>query len=317
MNTPTPLISVCIITYKRNERLLTLLNSLASQTILEQESIEIIVVDNLAAGSAKKVVDDFSGRYPDLALVYAIEPNQGIPLARNHSLLLASGKYVAFIDDDEKADSAWLEALYTCIEAHGADAVFGPVEPLLPSNAPSWIQKGRFYDRPHHKDGASVSTGRTSNALVRKKWLDKYNPPFDTDLRFTGGSDSAVFNRMLRQGAFFCWAENAIVYEFVDCERLNIKWLVMRAFRGGQGHAWRYAKNRSFSGRVVHLSYRSFLCIISIIMIPLVMPFGRHRSVWWLRKLFSNLGQIVAFLPYKYEEYKQSKAGDARNPNPR
>lgn len=300
-----PLISVCIITFKRNKNLTILLDSLAVQTIFSQKQVEIIVVDNHDAGSAKKVVEDFSQRYSGIRIIYEIEPEQSIPLARNHSVRMASGEYIAFVDDDEKVDTGWLEALYKCLEKNRADAVFGPIEPLLPSDAPDWIKKGRFHERPHHKDGTSVITGRTSNALVRKKWIEKYSLPFDPSLRFTGGSDSDLFTRMLRQGANLCWAEYAIVYEFIGKERLTIKWLVMRAFRGGQGHAWRYAVNRNLIGKMVHLFYRVCLIILAIIMVPITLPFGRHKSVWWLRKLFSNLGQIAAFLPYRYEEYKQ------------
>lgn len=305
MTPSIPLISVCIITYKRNENLTILLESIAQQTILAHRPVEIVVVDNHSTGFAKSVVDDFSRQYPNLWLIYEIEPEQGIPLARNHSVRLASGEYIAFVDDDEKTDKAWLEALYECIEKHEVDAVFGRVEPLFPPNTPDWIIKGRFFNRPYHKDGTPASVGRTNNALVRRRKLDQFDPPFDPSLRYTGGSDSDLFSRMFRQGGKFCWAEHAVVYEFVGRERLKLKWLVMRAFRGGQGHAWQYAKNRPLSGKIIHLIYRAALCFASILMVPLFLLFGRHKSVWWLRKFFSNLGQIAAFLPYKYEEYKQ------------
>ncbi|MBW1671865.1 MAG: glycosyltransferase family 2 protein, partial [Deltaproteobacteria bacterium] len=114
MNSQTPLVSVCIITYNRPEQLQILLESLAEQTMHKQHMVEIIVVDNDANRTAQFVVNDFIARYPHLAVIYEIESMQGIPLARNHSVRLARGQFVAFIDDDEKAEPLWLEALYQC-----------------------------------------------------------------------------------------------------------------------------------------------------------------------------------------------------------
>ena len=306
MNRTSPLIAVCIITYKRPEQLLVLLDSLALQTIHARYVIEIIVVDNDAKGSAERIVKEFTARNPDIAVTYEIEPLQGIPIARNHSVRLAQGAFIAFIDDDEKADKEWLEALYECITKYNVDAVFGPVEPILPEDCPVWLKKCNFYDRPHHENGSPLVTGRTGNALVRKIWLDRFDNPFDPALRFTGGSDSDFFARILGQGAKLCWAERAIVYEFVGPERLKLKWLLMRAFRGGQGHGWRYAVGGNLIGKISHILYRSALICFSLVMVLISFPFGRHRGVWWLRKVFSNAGQLSAYLPFRYEEYNPS-----------
>lgn len=302
-----PCISVCIITYKRPRQLGILLESLVEQTISAQCSVEIIIVDNDSNGSSRFVVDSFRNRYQDHVVVYDIEPQQGIPLARNRSVGLAQGDFIAFIDDDEKADSQWLDSLYKSIIECQADAVFGPVVPVFPENCPGWLKKGKFYERPHYVNGSLVSTGRTGNALVRKSWLNKRGEnPFDTELRLSGGSDSDLFSHMRQEGAKLCWAEHAIVYEFVGQERLNIKWLLMRAFRGGQGTARKIVLQLNLTGKMLHFMYRFTLVLFSLSMVVMLFPFGFHRSIWWLRKAFSNAGQISVFLPYRYEEYKQS-----------
>ncbi|MBW1720275.1 MAG: glycosyltransferase family 2 protein [Deltaproteobacteria bacterium] len=306
MDKKSPVISVCVITYKRPEQLRILLESLAAQTMHARHKVEIIIVDNDAEGTAELIVKKFTGQYPDITVIYEIELLQGIPQARNHSVRLARGDYIAFIDDDERADNRCLEALYHCLTNYHADAVLGPVEPVLPNNCSGWLRKGRFYDRPHHRDGSVVPMGRTGNALVEKSWLQRFESPFDPDLRFTGGSDSDFFARIQKQGAKLCWAEHAKVYEFVGRERLKLKWLLMRAFRGGQGHAWRHATGRNPTGKISHFLYRFVLACFSLVMVLASLPFGRHRSVWWLRKVFSNAGQISAFLPFRYEEYKHS-----------
>ncbi len=301
-----PLISICVITYKRPAQLQLLIESLMSQSIFSQHTVEIIVTDNDSSASAKPVVSSLINRGSDIPIFYELEPVQGIPYARNRAVSLARGKYVAFIDDDEKADSLWLEALHRCLTTYDVDAVFGPVEPIFPEESPIYLRQSGFYDRPHHRDGTRILSGRTGNALVKKSWIDKFDEPFDTKLRLTGGSDSDFFARILKCGAQFCWAEYAIVHEFVSSDRLQLKWLLMRAFRGGQGHAWRNAMKRRFMGKLIHFLYRSLLLLFSSCMFLVFIPFGRQKSVWWLRKVFSNAGQLSAFLPYQYEEYKQS-----------
>lgn len=307
MQCQEPLVSVCIITYKRPGGLRELLESMAKQDFFAEGGFEVVVVDNDVTGSAGSVVDEFRNSAPDLPVVYEVEPVQGIPQARNRSVRLARGSFLAFIDDDETAVPQWLSALYRCLIEYEADAVFGPVEPVLPPNAPAWIRKGSFFDRPRHPTGMVVHTGRTSNALVRKKLLDVFAEPFDLALRFTGGSDSDLFVRLQEGGAVFRWADEATVREVVGTERLNRRWLLMRAFRGGQGYAWRHALQRGFAGRTVHILYRICLIAFASLMTALLLPCGRHRSFWWLRKVYSNAGQVLAFSRYRYEEYRADK----------
>ena len=160
-------ISVCIITYKRPNGLSDLLESLVIQTLMELRNVEIVVVDNDSKRSAESIIKEFITRNPDIAVTYEVEPVQGIPQARNRSVKLAKGKFIAFIDDDETADPAWLEVLFECMKKYGADAVFGPVTPILPPDCARWLRKGRFFDRPHHEDGSVIGVGRTNNANGR------------------------------------------------------------------------------------------------------------------------------------------------------
>lgn len=120
-----PTIDVCIATYRRADRLRRLLESLLSQQTQRLFSYSLIVVDNDACRSAEPVVEKFLGMGPDL--VYDVEPERNISLARNRCLTHATGDYIAMIDDDEYADGRWLLNLYTTMMAYEADVVRGPV----------------------------------------------------------------------------------------------------------------------------------------------------------------------------------------------
>ena len=101
-----PTISVCIATYRRPALLKKLLLSLINQETNKEFSFTINVADNDDRRSAEPVVRELNSNGQDIS--YAVEPRQNISLARNKSISLATGDYIATIDDDLYADSRWL-----------------------------------------------------------------------------------------------------------------------------------------------------------------------------------------------------------------
>ena len=154
-------ISICIATYRRPERLRSLLDDLLLQ---ECRPSEIVVVDNDAAGSARPVVDAVVAARPPIPIHYAVQPARNIALTRNRTVELSGGEWIAFIDDDERAPAAWLRQLVEAAERHSADGVLGPVVPEVPQSAPDWIRRGRFYDFPRLATGASYRSTACASA---------------------------------------------------------------------------------------------------------------------------------------------------------
>ncbi|MEO8768068.1 MAG: glycosyltransferase family A protein, partial [Nitrosospira sp.] len=123
-------VSICVCTYRRAHLLPLLLDSLAKQSFSER--FEVIVVDNDKMASAAKVVEAGKKRHPDLNIQYTVEVKKGISFARNTAALLATGNFLAWIDDDETAGENWLISLWISRSINDADAVFGPVIPVFP-----------------------------------------------------------------------------------------------------------------------------------------------------------------------------------------
>src|SRR6187399_1938962 len=93
-------ISVCIPTHLREAQLRLLLQDLTQQELLPHE---VVVVDNNAAGSARAVVEAMRAAGCPFELSYCIQPERSIPLTRNMTVTRASGDWLAFVDDDERA----------------------------------------------------------------------------------------------------------------------------------------------------------------------------------------------------------------------
>jgi len=143
-------LSLCIATYRRPEKLASVLQDIVAQRRLPDE---VIVVDNDAAGSARAVVSRQIELGVPFRILYEIQPLKNISLTRNKTVELSGGDWLAFIDDDERAPPEWLEQLLDAAERFGADGVLGPVDPVVPNTAPAWIRRGRFYDFPRMRSG--------------------------------------------------------------------------------------------------------------------------------------------------------------------
>ena len=139
-------ISVCICTYKRPQLLEHLLNELQKQETGNIFTYSIVVVDNDKARSAEPVVSSFRERAL-VPLDYHCEPEQNIALARNRAVENAKGNFIAFVDDDEFPESAWLLNLYSTLRRYNADGVLGPVKPHFEVTPPHWVLKAKLCDR--------------------------------------------------------------------------------------------------------------------------------------------------------------------------
>ncbi|MGE4442219.1 MAG: glycosyltransferase family 2 protein [Desulfomicrobium sp.] len=298
------LISICICTYRRNDLLGQCLSSLLNLNFFE--NYEIIVVDNDSSELARFVAEAFKEIFNSkgIPFLYSVEVCQGIASARNHAVSLAKGRYIAFIDDDEVADSQWLSHLYKTMLEFEADGVWGPVIPIFPKDFPVW-QKS-FFSRERFYTGTVMNkkTKGTGNALVKRECLLERKGPFDIALNRVGGSDSDLFNWLTERKKNFVWCDEAIVTEFQPIERSKIRWHLVRTYRGGWGFAYQKVK---FMGR-----FKSIWIILGWVFLAtgknLILSLRycdlRVVALCWLRIMSTQSGKLGFLLNMKVEEYK-------------
>jgi len=299
-------ISLCIATYRRAERLAALLADLVDQRRFPSE---VVVVDNDAAGSARAVVERRRELGAPFPIHYAIQPEKNIALTRNRTVELATGDWIAFIDDDERAPAAWLKQLAETVTRHAADGALGPVEPIVPADAPAWIRRGSFYEWARMQTGTVIPLNklRFGNVLLRGALLRDGPAPFDPDYGLTGGEDGDLLGRLVQQGARIVWCDEAVVHEPVEASRLSLRWLLLRALRGGQDFARHKLTGRfgvlTTAGRTLLLLRALAQSALAAGLALLSWPLGRHRAAYWLLKASANIGKISIFLGWHYQEY--------------
>jgi len=223
--------SVCLCTRHRPHGLRGLVHALSAQQAAPP--FEVIVVDNDCRGSARAVLESFA---PSLSLRYEIEPERSLAAARNRSVRLARGAFLAFVDDDEVVPSTWLSSLHETILGTGASAVFGPVEVEFGEHVPDEIRRCRLLAYPHFPEGSLIPWfyTRTSNAYLRREALPDPRAPFPRAFGRTGGEDIAMFKRIADAGGVFAAAGTAAcVKEFREPARANLRWALRRSLRNG------------------------------------------------------------------------------------
>ncbi len=302
-------VSICIATYKRNERLRELLWDLMRQERLPEQ---IVVVDNDAGGGAGAIVEEIRrcGRPPRLD--YAVQPRPSIALTRNRTVELATGEWLAFIDDDERAPKEWLGRLLEAAHRYAADGVLAPVEPQLPATAPAWLRRGRFYDFPHQRSGAPVPLNcmRFGNVLLRGAPVRAEAGPFDPAFGLTAGEDGDLLVRLAHDGARIVWYEDAPVFEPIEARRLRLAWLLQRALGGGQGYARALVRGHyrpiSDAERLLFYARAFAQMLLAAALAGLTWPFGRHHAAHWLIKASANLGKLSTIWGWTHSEYARA-----------
>ena len=127
---------ICAYTEKRWNDLVVAVESIQHQTLPVREIV--VVIDH-----NQRLLEQVHKDLPD---VIAIENTEacGLSGARNSGIAAASGKILAFLDDDAMAASNWLVSLEETFSDPEVLGVGGPIIPLWLEKEPVWLPK-EFY----------------------------------------------------------------------------------------------------------------------------------------------------------------------------
>lgn len=258
---------------------------------------EIIVVDNDSAGSAREIVNLFKTNNPDLDLRYEIESQSGISYARNRTVAMSCGDFLAFIDDDESVPPDWLANLLHCLVYANADAVFGPVLPIFPPLSKNWVISGGFFDSAHFDDQTRIHSdhSRTGNSMVRSIWArTRTGAAFDVRLANSGGEDHDFFAWIESNNGVLVWSAHAVVSEFVPLKRQKVGFLLKRSYRTSVVYWRRKNATRPTCFAIVEAFKGLGGGAIFFIFGVLLLPTGLANSVKLWCKGMNGFGRVMA-----------------------
>ncbi len=289
-------ITVCICTLQRPELLERLLTAVAVQQTDGLFNFSCVVVDNDGAARARPIVERLRTNYP-VPIRYAVETERNFASVRNRALSLVSGKFAAFIDDDEVPCGNWLVQLWRVLHHYRADAVFGPVRPYFEREPPSWIKRGRICERPSYATGTTIHwrKTRTGNVLFRMAIVVDDAICFDRAYA-SGGEDVDFFRRAAKQGRTFVWCEEAPAYELVPEARLRRRYHLKRAFLQGR-LSLSYAIDRPSALGALWVATKAFAAtVIYTAALPFLFLLGDHLGMKYLIKDCHHIARLLAIL---------------------
>jgi glycosyltransferase involved in cell wall biosynthesis len=299
-----PRIAVCVITRCRADGLTRALQGVAGQRIAPSDfsHIRVVVIDNDPASSGQPVCDRLRPGYP-YALDYALEPETGIPQARNRAIemTMSADDLMVFLDDDEVPSETWLLELLRVWREYTADVVLGPVGHYFPEPVPRWIERGAFFDRQPRPTGTVCTVGWSGNVLISTHVLRESGLRFDESYRLTGGSDIVFFKQVYEAGYRMIWADEALATEWIPKSRATLKWLAMRNFRIGALEVRNFSALRRLRAGSIGL----VRIVVGAACAVALFPFARHLSAKAVRWASYGVGLLYGITGKKFDEYRK------------
>ena len=111
-----PLISVITPIYQAEKLLPGCVESVLGQTLTDWE---LLLIDDGSTDGSAAICDAYGARDSRIRVFH--KPNGGVSSARNLGLDQAEGKYIAFLDADDRFLPRMLETLYGLLQEHQAD----------------------------------------------------------------------------------------------------------------------------------------------------------------------------------------------------
>lgn len=183
-------ISVIVPIYNMEKYLNRCIDSILNQTFFD---FELVLVDDGSTDASSEICDS----YKDSRFIVLHKKNEGVSVARNCGLDIASGKYVCFVDADDFLDNDYLMNFYKAIKDNDIDIVYSGLRHL-----PSGRERNVTFPLNIVKSGlemieenSKIFTGATFPFAFRccfnRQFLLNNGIKFDSDVKY--GEDS-VFN---------------------------------------------------------------------------------------------------------------------------
>ncbi|MER6623628.1 MULTISPECIES: glycosyltransferase family 2 protein [unclassified Streptomyces] len=186
MTMAQPDVTVVIGAYEAMPYLVECLASVEAQTI-DPERIEVIAVDDGSTDGTGEYLEEFAARAPMPVTVLRQENSGGPSGPRNVGLGKATGRYVFFLDADDRLGPEALERMVGMADRAGTDVVLGRIEGV-DRGAPKSMW-GRTLERTDVYS-SNIKFTLSAQKLFRRALLDRHGMRFDESL-FTG--EDALF----------------------------------------------------------------------------------------------------------------------------
>jgi succinoglycan biosynthesis protein ExoM len=311
-------VCLAIATHRRPRPLAEVLAAVLSIEIPPDCRLHIVVTDNDPGRSGETIFKSFSAK-ATMPVSYVVEPQPGIPHARNRCLREAErldADLLVFIDDDETPAPDWLARLVAHHRKTGGQLIGGPVamraetaanlspwQKLVLKSMIAWAARKARRARREADRGREV-TVVTNNWLGDLRFIRENGLSFSANFAASGGSDTAFFREAVAKGIRHGWCADAIVYDRIPAERISLLYQFRRARAQSINH---FHMRHPDVDNVQRLkSFAVAIARIAIGAVGLVIPVsGAASLVLGVRSMGWGFGRLDALAGKRSEFYSR------------
>lgn len=208
----TPLVSVVVATYRRDDSLRKALQSLTEQSY---KQVEIIVVDENDDLNWNQTVREIVDSFQQNIILIENHPNLGSAQARNAGIQAATGAFITFLDDDDLYLPEKISHQVTAMMQAGADYcitdlnLFNEQEKCIEKRTRAYLDSTESdkllrYHLMYHMTG-------TDTLMFRSEYLRKIGgfPPINV------GDEFYLMMEAITGGGVFCYLPGCDVKAYV------------------------------------------------------------------------------------------------------
>lgn len=288
--------SVVVCTYNRYKYLKKCIDSLLRQSI-NKSSFEILVMDDGSTDETEKLIQKYKKKVSVPKIHYFKSNNIGLAHSRNLALKQAKSKYIAFIDDDAKADLNWLENALKHFKKfkHNNEikGITGPVLPYYLVKKPNWFKDEYEADikgnsSRYLKYGESFSgPNMILNAVIVKKFKG-----FGEDIDMKAdvlmvGEETKFFERIWQKypsNKFFYYATDIKVYHLVHPYKMTVVYRLKRWFASGQSYYLRNKNKSLVENILLFLKVNIYFCLKMLIALISILIYRFYQN-WVVERI--------------------------------
>ena len=233
-------ITIIVCTQNRAELLQECLESIAHQTI-DRSNYEVMVVDNNSTDNTQQIAGNFSNKYENFNVCF--EENIGLCFARNTGYKATKTEWIAYIDDDAKAEHNYVERVLDTIKKYDFDYFGGVYLAWYKYGKPHWFTNKFFTNQIENAtevienfDGF-VSGG---NMAMRTSVLNEVGG-FSTRTWMRGGKirygeETLLQVELKRLGKTIGFDPKLIIHHIVRSNKLCLQYFIKHNYHDGLDH---------------------------------------------------------------------------------
>jgi len=268
-------ISIVVCTYNRGDLIKGCLDSLKNQTA-DPSTFEVLVIDNNSTDETCQIIGNYLS-LPNFRLFR--EDSQGLSHARNRGIRESQGTYIAYLDDDARADEHYIENLLVLLDkfSDSIDCYGGPILPFYTSPKPDWF-KDQYEIRRMRPEAGFQSKGQGfsgSNMIWKRSILDALGG-FNPEVGIRGdklilGEETLLFDRLWgAHNPKLYYSPKLIVFHWVPDFKMNVMYRLTRAKATGYFIGFEATINNAKKTKEIVTSFSNLLKLIlrSVIRFP-------------------------------------------------